>query len=263
MEYSILIVEDDTVTCNNFRDILADREDFNLIGITNDAFKAIELAKEYIPDAIILDLELTDNGKGNGIQFLLDLSNIEITYKPFILVTTNNNSEVILNTARNLGADFFLRKCQKDYSERMVLDFLEMVLPARDSSNLTSNIYNITDPLNHEKQIKNIVLKELNLIGVNPKYKGYNYLVDSISEAILHPDDAFVDSVSKMYNKTRESVMRAMQNTINSTWTTSDIESLLKHYTAKISVSRATPTVTEFVRYYSCKIRANLTENDR
>ena len=46
-----------------------------------------------------------------------------------------------------------------------------------------------------------------------------------------------------------------MQRAIDRAWTTNDVDSLLKYYTAKITSVRAVPTTTEFIYYYSSIIK--------
>lgn len=257
---SILIIEDDKIACEKFRNIIEHYENFTLIGFTASSTKAVELTKEYTPDAVILDLELTDKGEGNGIQYLKDLKMNNITPRPFILVTTNNSSNIIFESARQLGVDFFISKHQTDYSEKMVIDFLTTILSSPSSTNLsiqTSDVDNLS-PIQRKNRIKSLAIKELNAIGINPKRKGYDYLADSILEAIEHPTALYIDAVAYNYRKTKESVTRAMQNAINTAWTTSDIDDLLNNYTARISTDRNSPTVAEFVRYYASKIRNEL-----
>ena len=58
-----------------------------------------------------------------------------------------------------------------------------------------------------------------------------------------------------MHRKTENSVERAMQNAIDRTWKTTDINVLLKHYTAKINPDRGAPTITEFIHYYAQQIK--------
>lgn len=52
--------------------------------------------------------------------------------------------------------------------------------------------------------------------------------------------------------------MRAMQNSINRAWSTSDIQDLLDNYTAKIKSDKGVPTVTEFIYFYAQKIKNEL-----
>ena len=67
------------------------------------------------PDAIILDLELHEGG-GNGLFFLSKLHDLGLEKLPYILITTQNTSNVTLEAARQLGADFIITKYERDYS---------------------------------------------------------------------------------------------------------------------------------------------------
>ncbi|MCL2860035.1 MAG: response regulator [Oscillospiraceae bacterium] len=55
---SILLVEDDEDTCKIFEDYIKTRTDVVLVGITNSSLEALEYTKRFLPNAIILDLEL-------------------------------------------------------------------------------------------------------------------------------------------------------------------------------------------------------------
>lgn len=254
---NILIIEDDKTACERFKNIIEQYEKYSLIGFTASSTKAIDLTKKYSPDAVILDLELTNNGEGSGIQYLKDLKLHNINPKPFILVTTNNISNTIIETARQLGTDFFLSKYQADYSEKMVIDFLTTIFSISERTNLSLRTPTVNDlsQIQIKNRIRALAIKELNTIGINPKRKGYVYLTDSILEAIVNPTALYIDVVAYNYRKTKESITRAMQNAINTAWTTSDIYVLLNNYTARISHDRTSPTVAEFVRYYASKIR--------
>ena len=76
---------------------------------TNNSFDAIEMVKNYLPDAVILDLELHLGG-GNGLLFLNELKKLTLTRRPYILVTTNNSSNITLEQARSLGANFISKQ---------------------------------------------------------------------------------------------------------------------------------------------------------
>ena len=66
---TIVLVEDDAKTCEDFRDYVDSLDDVTLAGTTNDASKALEMIYATLPDAVILDLEL-HNGSGNGFKQL-------------------------------------------------------------------------------------------------------------------------------------------------------------------------------------------------
>ena len=90
----VLLVEDDIQACEAIVDCCLSSNDITLTNVTNNSVKAIEMIQSYLPDAIILDLEL-HHGSGNGFQVLQGLKGLHLDHKPYILVTTNNTSAIM------------------------------------------------------------------------------------------------------------------------------------------------------------------------
>lgn len=252
---SILLVEDDTNACKEFIDYIEEEKNISLIGVTKDSEKAIDYVKDNLPDAIILDLEL-NNGKGNGLSFLQELKRLQLDVTPYILITTNNSSQITYDSARYLGADFIIFKHQEDYSAKNVIDFLKIITPSLLRQQNSIQIH--PAPESSEVKSKRIICRisnELNCIGISPKVVGYQYLVDAIYMVIKHPMKNLCNAIGEKYGKTESSVERAMQNAINKAWRSSDIDDLLKYYTARIKSEKGVPTLTEFIYYYANKIK--------
>lgn len=258
-ELNILLIEDDSDTCKNFREYITLIPDIELIDVTNNSYRGIELVKEFLPDIIILDLELNE-GSGNGLLFLQDLKNVSLPFKPYILVTTNNSSSTTYEFARQLGADFIMSKHQNDYSEKNVVDFLRMMKEVIQGRR-TTQPPDDKDGQPREPSLKllqRLVSKELDAIGISPKALGYNYLTDAIILIIKGNTHGICNTLAAKYRKTDFSIERAMQNAINKAWRTTDIDDLLIHYTAKISSEKGVPTLTEFIHYYAKKVKNQL-----
>lgn len=253
---NIILIEDDTLACKHFAEYVDVTEDVSIITVTNNSYHALELIEEYLPDAIILDLEL-NQGKGNGLQFLQDLARLSLPFKPYILITTNNSSTVTYDYARQLGADFIMSKHQEDYSERTAIDFLKMLKDIIQKNISTQHPnYEITESATQrEKRLTRLINIELDCIGISPRVIGYKYLTDAIFLVLNEQTNSFCTTIGQKYSKTNASVERAMQNAINSAWRSNDIDELLKHYTARISSEKGVPTLTEFVYYYANKIK--------
>ena len=253
---SVLIVEDDPKACNEFINLIDGMEDMTIIGITNNALKAVEEIRYKLPDAVILDLEL-HQGSGSGLDVLQELKNSIPAVMPYILVTTNNSSSITYELARNLGADYILSKHQDNYSEKYAVNLLKILAPAIKSRSKYAPDGKAQNeaPEYYEKRLTQRVIKELNLIGINPKAKGYQYLIKAIIFTIKGAQGSISPLVAKEMGKTELSVERAMQNAINRAWATSDINDLLENYTAKINPARGKPTLTEFICYYATKIK--------
>lgn len=255
-ELNIMLIEDDSSICKRFAEYVDVTAEVSIIAVTNNSYRALELIQENLPDAVILDLEL-NQGKGNGLMFLQELKTLDIPYKPFILITTNNSSSVTYDYARQLGADFIMSKHQEDYSEQSAIDFLKMMKDIIQNNIQNSHPeYAQSESTNQrEKRLKRLIDIELDLVGISPKAVGYKYLTTAILLVMDEKQNNLCTTIGKKYGKTDSSVERAMQNAINSAWRSNDIDELLKHYTARINPDKGVPTLTEFVYYYANKIK--------
>lgn len=256
-DLTILLVEDDPTTCQSFEEYITITSGVSLVGMTNNAYQAIDLVREHLPDAIILDLEL-NAGKGNGLLFLQNLQDISLPFQPYILITTNNTSSVTYNFARQLGADFIMFKHQDNYSEKNAVDFLcmtkDLILQSHQTSNVTQKDVSSPDAT---KYIQKMISHELDLIGISPKAIGYQYLSDAILLTIKKKSPNICRALAEKYKKNDFSIERAMQNAINKAWKTSSIDDLLINYTAHINPEKGVPTLTEFIYYYANKVKNN------
>ena len=84
----VLLVEDDLQACNEIENYIYSLEDIELVGITNNASRALQIVLDTTPDAIILDLEL-HYGSGSGLSLLQSLQTEMVDKRPYVVVTTN------------------------------------------------------------------------------------------------------------------------------------------------------------------------------
>ncbi len=252
----LLLVEDDPQDCKDIINAVDnDPDNFTLIGITNNSTRAFQYVLDAHPDAVILDLEL-HNGEGDGLEFLKKLKDAHLTRVPFILVTTNNISDMTHQIARNLGADYIKTKNQENYSAKSVLEFLKITKSVILNRRPQEGDEDFGEsPTVTAKRINSHICKELNKVGISPKAVGYKYLVDAITIIMDEPVTRICAFIGKKYRKTKGSVERAMQNAINRAWSTCDIQDLVDNYTAKVKSEKGVPTVTEFIFFYAQKIK--------
>ena len=254
---SILLIEDDVNACNELQQCITSYNDLKLVGITDNSHQALELVRAHLPNVVVLDLEL-HHGGGNGLMFLSTLKELQLEHSPYILITTNNMSDVTLEQARLLGADFTLAKYEKGYSAQYVVDNIRLMSAAILKKNSLLSPLPDLSPDQAEHLLIKRIQRELDLIGINPKATGYKYLVDSILLTIHGSNTNLSRTLAPKYEKSEKSIERAMQNAIKQAWVTNDVEDLLKYYTAKIRVDRGAPTLMEFVCYYASKIKNDI-----
>lgn len=255
---TLLLIEDDPIACQELQDYFDACEDMTLMESTNDANLGLKLVCSHLPNVILLDLEL-HQGSGNGLMFLHELSKLQLTHTPYIIVTTQNMSEVTLEQARLLGADFILTKYDASYSPDYIASTIRIMHGAILRKNTSvAQLVNAT-PAQVENLVERRIQREMELIGINPKNKGFNYLVDSIANYMQDPSINLSRTLVDKYNKSEKSIERAMQNAIKRAWDTNDIDDLLKYYTARIRPDKGFPTLMEFICYYSAKIKNDVT----
>ena len=118
----ILIIEDDRNDCNNFINSVKNRDDVEIIGITDSDIEGLKYAKLKKPEGIILDLELNNSISGNtdSLEFLSELKKLNLDYEPIVIVTTHINSKRIYDIVHKNGADIILYKNHPRYSSDYV-----------------------------------------------------------------------------------------------------------------------------------------------
>ena len=254
-EIKVLLLEDDTALCESFVKCFEDMEGIVLSSVTNSVQKALEDIRNLRPDAVILDLEL-HLGQGDGLTFLSKLGKMKEIDKPYVLVNTNNSSQITYEIVRNLGADYVFYKHTLGNTPEMIAEFLIIAVNHKELRN-TDNTASATEESQSTRdcaEVRKKIADELNKVSINPKRKGYQYLADAIEIYIGGAVVNVSELIGQKYGKKAKSVERAMQTAIDEAWDNSDPDELGKYYKARYSANRLSPTVKEFISYYAAKI---------
>lgn len=177
----------------------------------------------------------------------------------YILITTQNTSNVTLEAARQLGADFIITKYERDYSAQKPVELLRMMRNAIQRHSTPDTTVSTLSPAEQNRKLTIRIHRELDAIGISPKAIGYEYLTEAIIIATNEPTPNLSRAIaSKHAGKTPASVERAMQNAINRAWSNGNPEDLARNYTAVINYERGVPTLTEFIYHYANRFRNEL-----
>ena len=106
----VLVVDDSAYNRKNIADILAGRDDVEVVGKAGDGDEALRLASQLRPDCITLDLEMP---RMDGFTFLRILMARQPT--PVIVVSSYSNKENVFK-ALELGAIDFVAKPDRQFS---------------------------------------------------------------------------------------------------------------------------------------------------
>ena len=84
-----------------------------------------------------------------------------------------------------------MTKYNSDYSAKSVIDFLRSMksVIASHTSSFNIPMPNMT-PAQKEKLLEQRIQRELDLLGISPKVKGYRYLIEAIQFHIDTPSES-------------------------------------------------------------------------
>jgi len=106
----LLIVDDQNLMREGLRTILALEEDLEVVGLAENGLKAIELAKTFEPDVILMDIRMPEmNGVESTKVIKSFLPNVKI-----IILTTFDDDEFIIDALRNGASGYFLKDLPSD-----------------------------------------------------------------------------------------------------------------------------------------------------
>lgn len=247
----VLLVEDNELACEEFRTQIREWENFQLVAATGKQSEAIRIAVSGDIDAIVLDLELYE---GDGIGFLEELNGKIITDKPFIIVTTNTQSQTILHLARQLGADFIYQKTNLNYAPNQIIDFIQKSLKFHTRTKEKSTRTRRLD-FNNENEnriIKRTVSTTLASMGFMATYKGTSLLRDAIiivakADRTIQITKDVYPALAKEYGMTINSVEKNIRTVIENTWLYGDKKIIEAKYPFIIHTDNGRPTNMNFI----------------
>lgn len=256
---TVLLIEDDKTDCMNMKNYINTRDDVKLINIVNSPEKAIESIKTYIPDAIILDIEL-NNGEGSGLEILESMKNLNLDFKPVIVITTNISSKTVYTYAHENGVDMIFHKLKEDYSPDLVIRNILLLSEIKTNEKTENNIIEKQSEGEYREKISERINRELDLIGISSHLVGRKYIHDVIMYLLDEKEEkenAFI-YLAKKYKKGNSTIGRSIQTAIEHAWRKSSIEDLQKYYTAVVNYNTGVPKPTEFIYYYVDKIKKTI-----
>ena len=255
----ILIIEDDRNDCNNFINSVKNRDDVEIIGITDSDVEGLKYAKLKEPEGIILDLELNNSMTGNtdSLGFLSELKKLNLGYEPIIVVTTHIHSKRIYDIVHKNGADIILYKNHPRYSADYVLNKLISLREVTPQKTLEALKEELED---NKKKISDCIARELDLIGIPAKMVGRKYIHDAILYLIENKGDNtnVIRHLTNLYKKSGNTITNGIQNAIIHAWNNTPVDDLLEYYRARVSLETGIPTPMEFIYYYVEKIEREI-----
>ncbi len=106
---SVLLADDNVKLTRELTDYMNSQSDMRVCATADNGKSALELIKTYQPDVVILDMVMPEL---DGIGVLKRLNELELAKKPSVIAFSISALEKTVETAMNLGADYYMLKPQ-------------------------------------------------------------------------------------------------------------------------------------------------------
>ena len=231
----LLIADTDETYRQTLRGVFENKRDFIVSGDTGDGEELVRMARQYEPDAIVMDVVLFGM---DGLAVLEELGQLE--RKPRIVMLSNFTRGGVADMAAERGADYFMTKpCSENVLYRRVQQLTGMEV--------------VVQELPRRVSMESRVTAIIHDVGVPAHIKGYQYLREAILIAVDDMDvinavtKVLYPAVAKKFGTTSSRVERAIRHAIEVAWDRGDLETLQKYFGYTVNGAKGKPTNSEFI----------------
>ncbi len=251
---TVLIADDNKVFANNLAEFLKVQPGIKVAGVAYDGEETYGMVLETKPDIVLIDIVMP---KRDGLSVLKRLSETKLDKKPEYIVMSVASSDRMIDSATNLGAEYFLLKPQENAA---ILDTIRSLaaMPAASAATPTSETRTASTP-----DLECVVTKYIHELGVPAHIKGYQYIRSAILMVIEDMDllnyitKQLYPTIAKKYGTTSSRVERAIRHSIEVAWNRGKPEMLNEVFGYTIDTGKGKPTNSEFIAMVADRIRLN------
>ena len=251
------IADDNREFCDILTDLLSEREDIDLVFVSHDGNKTIELIKTKQPDILILDMIMPYL---DGLGVLEEINEMELEKYPHTIVLSAVGQEPITQKAIALGAEYYL---VKPFNLEILMKRLNQLAGIHKEEGKMQYAKAVMNNENEDKsrlleiEITNIIHE----IGVPAHIKGYHYLRDALImvvediELLGAVTKELYPAIARENNTTPSRVERAIRHAIEVAWNRGRMETINNLFGYTVQCDKGKPTNSEFIAIIADKLR--------
>lgn len=162
----LLLVDDQPILLEGLKSLLATCDDLEVIGCAHHGEQAVELARKYQPDVVLMDIRMP---RMNGVEATKIIKS-EFSEMTVIILTTFEDDEYIIDALRYGASGYLLKDMEIHQLVQAIFDGVKgnLLLPTRIASKLTAHMFGEptrSTPKNHEYTPREIEMIQLLVQG--------------------------------------------------------------------------------------------------
>lgn len=253
----IAIADDNEKMLNIMGKVLAEQNDFEVVGMATNGLEIINIIKDKQPDIVLLDIIMPQI---DGLTVMEKVkTDKDVTKEPTFIVISAVGRESVTEDAFNMGATYYI---MKPFDNQMLINRIRYVksnkklLDNKRAALVTDNSEAVSD-----RSLEADITEIIHDIGIPAHIKGYQYLRDSIMLSVKDNDvinsitKILYPTIAKKYQTTSSRVERAIRHAIEVAWNRGNTDTLNGLFGYTISNGKGKPTNSEFITLIADKIR--------
>lgn len=253
----IAIADDNEKMLNIMGKVLAEQNDFEVVGMATNGLEIINIIKDKQSDIVLLDIIMPQI---DGLTVMEKVkTDKDVTKEPTFIVISAVGRESVTEDAFNMGATYYI---MKPFDNQMLINRIRYVksnkklLDNKRAALVTDNSEAVSD-----RSLEADITEIIHDIGIPAHIKGYQYLRDSIMLSVKDNDvinsitKILYPTIAKKYQTTSSRVERAIRHAIEVAWNRGNTDTLNGLFGYTISNGKGKPTNSEFIALIADKIR--------
>ena len=253
----IAIADDNEKMLNIMGKVLAEQNDFEVVGMATNGLEIINIIKDKQPDIVLLDIIMPQI---DGLTVMEKVkTDKDVTKEPTFIVISAVGRESVTEDAFNMGATYYI---MKPFDNQMLINRIRYVksnkklLDNKRAALVTDNSEAVSD-----RSLEADITEIIPDIGIPAHIQGYQYLRDSIMLSVKDNDvinsitKILYPTIAKKYQTTSSRVERAIRHAIEVAWNRGNTDTLNGLFGYTISNGKGKPTNSEFIALIADKIR--------
>ncbi len=252
------IADDNKEFCDILMDYFKEKENIEVLFVTNDGVKTIEAVKEYMPEVLILDMVMPHV---DGLGVLESINSTDLEVYPKTIVLSAVGQETITQKSINMGAEYYI---VKPFSFDILLKRINQLAGKENTADNKLNYARTISSSKRDNFHEELEIEITNIIheiGVPAHIKGYHYLRDAIMMVVEDMEllgavtKELYPAIAKKNGTTPSRVERAIRHAIEVAWNRGKIETIDKLFGYTVQHDKGKPTNSEFIAIISDKLR--------
>lgn len=249
----VIVADDNKELVLMISEFLKMQSDFDVVATFNSGKDLLSYLEGNQVDLLLLDIFMPEL---DGVKVLEELKNSKYKRPSKIIMLSSFNNENLIQSASNLGADYFVIK---PIELNTLLESIKRVMtPVIKKQDIRVTSGNATlKPASLDQEITSL----LHEIGVPAHIKGYLYLREAIT--MVYNDIDVLGSVTKVmypiiakkFKTTSSRVERAIRHSIEVAWSRGNADTIASIFSYTVSYNKAKPTNSEFIAMIADKLR--------